>query len=67
VRGDGTLSTFLLVDNGPNILHTASEHSSFVFNLVAAIARGIAWRGHKTTRSCSGCCRFIALPGLSRE
>jgi len=37
VRGDGTLSTFLLVDNGPNILHTASEHSSFVFNLVASL------------------------------
>ena len=30
---------------------SGSGKSFFVFNLVAAIARGIAWRGHKTTKA----------------
>ena len=37
VCGDGASSAFLLVDNSPFILHTASEHSSFVRNLVASL------------------------------
>ena len=37
VCGDGASSAFLLVDNSPVILHTASEHSSFVHNLVASL------------------------------
>ena len=30
---------------------SGSGKSFFVFNLVAAIARGVAWRGHKTTKA----------------
>ena len=63
VCGDGASSAFLLVDNGPIILRTASEHSSFVCGLAASLGEAAsAYTITSPTETLGGVVSYASVP-----